>query len=37
MTEATTLVQPVGEGKVMTGEQIDEVGIDWRKENLGKE
>ena len=37
MTEAATLVQTVGKGKGMKGERIDEVCIDWLKENYGEE
>ena len=37
MTEAATLAQTVGKGKGMTGEQIDELCIDWLKENYGEE
>jgi len=37
MTEAATLVQTVGTGKGMKGEQIDKVCIDWLKENYGDE
>jgi hypothetical protein len=37
MTGAATLVQAVGKGKGMKGEQIDDVCIDWLKENYGEE
>lgn len=37
MSKVAILVQTVGKGKDMSGEQIDELCIDWLKENYGEE